>query len=211
MGADEVRCRSQGRGDRRPRLGDTWDLSDHRGPVIVKITAAVLRSGHGPFTVEDLELAEPREDEVLVRMVAAGMCHTDLIPRDLPPEFFGGPEVRGHEGSGVVEAVGSKVTDVVPGDHVVLSFTSCGHCPACDRGRRPYCFNFGLHNMSGGRSDGTSALADGSGARIGSHFFGQSSFASHAIVAQDSVVKVDHSYDLTLLGQIGRASCRERV
>lgn len=169
----------------------------------MKITAAVLRTGHGPFSVEPADLAEPRADEVLVRMVSAGMCHTDLIPRDLPAEFFARPEVRGHEGSGIVEAVGSEVTEVAPGDHVVLSFTSCGHCPACDRGRRPYCFHFGLHNMSGGRADGSSSLTDASGERLGSHFFGQSSFASHAVVAQDSVVKVDPSYDLAILGPLG--------
>lgn len=169
----------------------------------MEITAAVLRSGHGPFTVESLQLAAPNEHEVLVRMVAAGMCHTDLIPRDLPPEFFVGPEVRGHEGSGIVEAVGASVTNVSPGDHVVLSFAACGHCPACDKGRRPYCFNFGLHNMSGGRPDGTSTLTDADGGRIGSHFFGQSSFASHAVVAQDSAIKVDRSYDLAKLGPLG--------
>jgi aryl-alcohol dehydrogenase len=136
-------------------------------------------------------------------MVAAGMCHTDLLSRELPPEFFAGPQVYGHEGAGIVEAVGADVTSVVPGDHVVLSFNSCGACPACAKGRLPYCFNFSLHNMSGGRPDGTSAFVDAAGNRVGSHYFGQSSFASHTVVAQQSVVKVDPSYDLASLGPLG--------
>jgi aryl-alcohol dehydrogenase len=136
-------------------------------------------------------------------MAAAGMCHTDLLSRELPPEFFAGPQVYGHEGAGIVEAVGADVTSVVPGDHVVLSFNSCGACPACAKGRLPYCFNFSLHNMSGGRPDGTSAFVDAAGNRVGSHYFGQSSFASHTVVAQQSVVKVDPSYDLASLGPLG--------
>jgi aryl-alcohol dehydrogenase len=169
----------------------------------MQVTAAVLRTGNGPFTVETLEVAEPRANEVLVRMAAAGMCHTDLLSRELPPEFFAGPQVYGHEGAGIVEAVGADVTSVVPGDHVVLSFNSCGACPACAKGRLPYCFNFSLHNMSGGRPDGTSAFVDAAGNRVGSHYFGQSSFASHTVVAQQSVVKVDPSYDLASLGPLG--------
>ena len=169
----------------------------------MQVTAAVLRTGNGPFTVETLEVAEPRANEVMVRMVAAGMCHTDLLSRELPPEFFAGPQVYGHEGAGVVEAVGADVTSVVPGDHVVLSFNSCGACPACAKGRLPYCFNFSLHNMSGGRPDGTSAFTDAAGNWVGSHYFGQSSFASHTVVAQQSVVKVDPSYDLASLGPLG--------
>lgn len=169
----------------------------------MKATAAVLRSGNGPFTVETLEVGPPGDHEVLVRIVAAGMCHTDLLSRELPPEFFAGPQVYGHEGAGVVEAVGAGVTAVAPGDHVVLSFNSCGECPACAKGRLPYCFNFSLHNMSGGRPDGTAAFTDADGNRVGSHYFGQSSFASHTVVAETSVVKVDASYDLRRLGPLG--------
>jgi aryl-alcohol dehydrogenase len=165
--------------------------------------AAVLRTGHGPFTVEELSVGEPNEHEVLVRIVAAGMCHTDLLMRELPPEFFPGPQVYGHEGAGIVEAVGSAVTTVGPGDHVVLSFTSCHHRPPCQLNRRPYCFNFQLHNMSGGRVDGTSAFTDADGQGVGSHFFGQSSFAQHTVVAEDTIVKVDSALDLTKLGPLG--------
>lgn len=168
-----------------------------------RTNAAVLRAGNGPFTVEELSVGDPGEREVLVRVVAAGMCHTDLLVRELPPEFFAGPHVYGHEGAGVVEAVGATVTEVAPGDHVVLSFSSCHHCPACDAGRRPYCFDFALHNMSGGRPDGSSAFTDADGNRVGSHYFGQSSFAGLTVVAADSVVKVDPDLDLRRLGPLG--------
>jgi aryl-alcohol dehydrogenase len=167
------------------------------------VTAAVLRSGNGPFTIEELTLSPPRPDEVVVRMVAAGMCHTDLLSRELPPEFFGGPTVYGHEGAGVVEAIGDAVTAVAVGDHVVLSFNSCGDCAACNQGRLPYCFNFSQYNMSGGSPDGTASFVDADGARVNSHFFGQSSFASQSVVAETSCVKVDPSYDLRKLGPLG--------
>lgn len=162
-----------------------------------------MRSGSGPFTVEDLELEDPRADEVLVRMVASGMCHTDLLSRELPPEFFAGPQVYGHEGSGVVEAIGADVDGLAVGDHVVLTFNHCGSCKACDVGKLPYCFRLTEYNMSGARPDGTKAFVDAGGDSIGSHFFGQSSFASHSVVAAKSVIKVDPSYDLTLLGPLG--------
>ena len=107
----------------------------------MRVRAAVLREGHAPFSVEELDLAGPSDHEVLVRIVAAGMCHTDLLSRELPRETFAGPQVYGHEGAGVVEAVGSAVSHVVAGDHVVLSFDSCGDCQACSARRRPHCFN----------------------------------------------------------------------
>lgn len=169
----------------------------------MRTTAAVLRTGNGPFTIETLEVADPGPHEVLVKIVAAGMCHTDLLSRELPPEFFAGPQVYGHEGAGIVESVGADVTYVRPGDHVVLSFNSCGSCPACRKRRYPYCFDFRLHNMSGGRPDGTSAFTDADGRRVGSHFFGQSSFAAHTVVAETSVVKVDADAPLTRMGPLG--------
>ena len=169
----------------------------------MKATAAVLRTSDGPFTVEELDVEAPGPTEVAVRIVASGMCHTDLLARELPPEFFGAPRVYGHEGAGVVERVGDAVRSVRVGDHVVLSFNWCGQCPACERGCLPYCFNFALYNMMGGRPDGTSAFNDSSGAVIGSHYFGQSSFASYTIVAEHCVVPIDSSYDLTRLGPLG--------
>ena len=91
------------------------------------VSAAVVREKGGPFIIEKLRLGEPRDDEVLVRIVATGMCHTDMVVRD---QIYPVPQpiVLGHEGAGVVEQVGSRVAKVQPGDHVVLSFMSCGHC-----------------------------------------------------------------------------------
>lgn len=169
----------------------------------MKITAAVLREPTGPFAIEELDLADPRDDEVLVRMVGAGLCHTDLLSREWPPEMFPGPIVYGHEGSGVVEAVGSAVAGVEEGDHVVLSFDSCGRCAGC-RDVGPFaCYDFLPLNLAPNRADGTSALTDAAGQPVGSHFFGQSSLASHAVVAARSVVKVDPSFPLEQLGPLG--------
>lgn len=173
------------------------------GDTGMETTAAVLRGGHEPFVIETLTVDDHRADEVLVRMVGAGMCHTDLLMRDLPPEFFAGPQVYGHEGAGVVEAVGADVSHVSPGDHVVLSFNSCGTCPACSTDRPACCFDFGLHSMSGARPDGSKAFTDANGEPVGSHYFGQSSFAELSVVAARSVVKVDPSFDIAKLGPLG--------
>jgi len=169
----------------------------------MKATAAVLRGPQDPFIIEELDVDSTRDDEVLIRMVAAGVCHTDLLSREMPPEFFVGPQVYGHEGAGVVEAVGSAVSHVAIGDHVVLSFNNCGDCVACSAGRLPYCHNFAAHNMAGGRLDGSRAFTDADGEAVGSHYFGQSSFASLTVAAGDSVVKIDPSYDLRKMGPLG--------
>ena len=114
----------------------------------MEITAAVVSQSGGAFELEQLELAAPREDEVLVRIVGVGLCHTDMICRDqLYPVPL--PAVLGHEGSGVVEAVGGAVTDLVPGDHVVLSFHACGDCKNCVRGLPSRCANLFDSNFAG--------------------------------------------------------------
>jgi aryl-alcohol dehydrogenase len=169
----------------------------------MKVTAAVLRTHDGPFTIEELELGTPRDDEVVVRIVGAGLCHTDVLARELPPEYFPGPIVYGHEGAGVVESVGPEVTKVAPGDHVVLTFRSCGGCVACTGGHPAYCVRLSELNGVGRRTDGTTAFTDADGKPVASHYFGQSSFASHVVAAAASVVKVDHRYDLARLGPLG--------
>ncbi|MFN2168297.1 MAG: alcohol dehydrogenase catalytic domain-containing protein, partial [Anaerolineae bacterium] len=112
----------------------------------MRIRAAVVMERSGPFRIKELELDEPRDDEVLVRVVAVGICHTDLAGRDghlpIPPP----PSVFGHEGAGVVEKVGRRVTKVKPGDHVILAWDYCGACTACKSGRELYCLNFFQHN-----------------------------------------------------------------
>jgi aryl-alcohol dehydrogenase len=134
--------------------------------------AAVLRGAGQAFVVEDLTVEDPRPDEVLVRVAATGVCHTDAIVRDqwYPVPM---PVVLGHEGAGVVEAVGSAVRKVVPGDHVVLSFDSCGRCGACAGGRPSYCVEAFGRSFGAARSDGTTALRSGA-EPIHRHFFGQS-------------------------------------
>ncbi len=103
----------------------------------MKILAAVVREKSGPFIIEEIELEKPRDNEVLVRVVSAGVCHTDLVCReqDYPVPL---PAVFGHEGAGIVDKVGKHVTKVKPGDHVVLSYFTCGNCISCKKGRISY-------------------------------------------------------------------------
>jgi aryl-alcohol dehydrogenase len=164
----------------------------------MKITAAVSRSPDSPFTLESVDLDEPRPDEVLVRISATGLCHTDLSSKSRMP----GPAVLGHEGAGVVEAVGAQVAGIAPGDHVLLSYRSCGECAQCRGGHRSYCSRSALLNSSGGRADGTATLSQ-NGIRLFGSFFGQSSFAQYALAAADNVVVVDPSVDLTVAAPLG--------
>lgn len=166
------------------------------------IRAAVQRGIGTSPAIETLVIDDPREGEVLVAIRAVGVCHTDMVMRDghLPiPQ----PVVLGHEGSGVVLKVGANVTNVTEGDHVVLSFDSCGHCGACGDHAPAYCDHWFAHNFAGGRGDGSTALADEAGNLVHSHIFGQSSFATHAIVSARNAVKVDRDVPLDLLGPLG--------
>lgn len=167
----------------------------------MKVTAAVVPAAGADLVIRELELDDVRPNEVRVRLVATGVCHTDAIIRDqvYPTPL---PAVLGHEGAGIVESVGSAVTSVQPGDHVVLSANSCGTCKQCLRGDLAYCEDLFRRNFGGSRPDGTTSLHDGDEA-VASMFFGQSSFSSYANVAERSVVKVDPDVDLTLLGPLG--------
>jgi aryl-alcohol dehydrogenase len=169
---------------------------------MINTKAAVVERPGASFAVQDVALDEPRADEVLVRMVAAGLCHTDLgvqaggIPFRLPG-------ILGHEGAGVVEAVGSVVTKVKPGDKVLLSFTSCGGCGACRGGHPAYCDVWVPRNLIAGVRDDGSATVYRDGEAIGGRFFGQSSFAQRAIADERSVVKVDDDAPLDVLAPLG--------
>lgn len=168
-------------------------------------TAAVIREPHTPFRIEPVELDAPRADEVLVRMVAAGMCHTDVSGQDglLP---FPMPSVLGHEGAGVVEAVGSAVTSVTPGDTVLLSYCSCGHCRACASGRPALCDTWlPLNLITGSRADGSAPLRSADGSEIHGHFFGQSSFSTLALAGARNVIRVDPDTPLEVLAPLGCA------
>ncbi|MEN6507526.1 MAG: alcohol dehydrogenase catalytic domain-containing protein [Smithella sp.] len=153
---------------------------------LFKIRAAVVRKQDGPLKIEILNMDGPQDSEALVRIVACGVCHTDIsMVHHWEPS--GGPLVLGHEGAGVVELTGSKVKSVRSGNHVILSYQSCGTCHQCKSGRptkcrRVYELNFGFH-----RPDGSNAL-EKSGVR--GHFFGQSSFASHVLATDRNMVGV---------------------
>lgn len=164
----------------------------------MQITAAVVREKSGAFAIEQLELTDPRPDEALVRIVASGMCQTDLHGRD---GYYNTPypAVYGHEGAGVVEAVGASVTKFAPGDHVVISFPWCGACPNCRRDMPSHCLKGPELKMRGTRPDGSTLMSKG-GAAVYGAFFQQSSFATHAIANERYMVSVRKDAPLELLG-----------
>jgi aryl-alcohol dehydrogenase len=167
----------------------------------MKTRAAIVRKPYGPFLVEELDVDELRHDEVLIRIAGAGICHTDLICRDqvYPVPL---PCIFGHEGSGIVEHVGSSVTKVVAGDHVVLSFQSCGTCTGCLRGEPAHCQNIFQCNFSGARSDGTTTYKKDNDP-IYASFFNQSSFSELAIASERNTIKVSRDVPLDILGPLG--------
>jgi len=167
----------------------------------VKARAAVVRQVSGPFVLEDVELAAPRADEVLVRMVATGICHTDIVCRDGFPVPM--PIVLGHEGAGIVEQVGASVRSVKPGDHVVMSFNSCGHCRNCERDQPAYCSNFLAYNFAGVRPEDGSSPISQNGEKISAMFFGQSTFATYAIAREVNTVAIARDLPLEIMGPLG--------
>ncbi|MEE6258707.1 NAD(P)-dependent alcohol dehydrogenase [Plantactinospora sonchi] len=171
--------------------------------MTLRTAAAVVRGAGEPFSVEQIVLDGPADHEVLVRMVAAGMCHTDLtVQAGFAP--FPLPGVLGHEGAGIVAAVGATVTSVVPGDRVLLSFSSCGACGACHTGQPSLCRTWLSRNLFGGaRPDGTAPIADADGGELHGHFFGQSSFSALALADERSVVRVDPDTPLEVLAPLG--------
>jgi aryl-alcohol dehydrogenase len=164
-----------------------------------KILAAVLRKRGGPLEIESLELEGPRDDEVLVRIVASGICRTDIDSCDEWDETDGAV-VLGHEGAGVVEQVGKRVKSVKGGDHVVLSYQSCGHCRQCRSGHPTDCEHFYEANFGFKRLDGSNALHRSG---VSGHFFGQSSFATHALATKRNLVKVAKDLRLEVLAPLG--------
>lgn len=169
---------------------------DHLQPA-----AAIFRPGSEVADLRQVSFGDLRDDELLVRLVGTGICHSDLICK----HGYGAvprPVVLGHEGAGIVERVGDGVTGLRPGDAVVLSYKSCGHCTACGADQAHYCEQFKALNLSGLRGDGSSAMsADDETVR--GHFFGQSSFATHCVANARNAVKVPPEAPLHLLGPLG--------
>jgi S-(hydroxymethyl)glutathione dehydrogenase/alcohol dehydrogenase len=155
----------------------------------VKIRAAVLEEFGQPLVVQEVELAEPRAGEVLVRLVACGVCHTDLYTASGADPSGYAPTVLGHEGAGVVERVGSDVTSVAPGDHVVTLFSpQCRDCVHCRSERTNLCLAIREQQNKGYLPDGTTRL--GRDSEPIRHFMGTSTFAEYTVMPEIALAKV---------------------
>ena len=167
----------------------------------MKIKAAVVEKQGDPFKIrDDVELAPMGDQDVQVHMVATGICHSDEALR-VGDAVIGYPVILGHEGSGIVEKVGKEVTQVKPGDHVVMSFYSCGVCDNCLRGIPTQCRNYAHNNLSGTRPDGSSHFTI-NGKHV-ADMFDQSSFTTTTVVRERNIVKVPKNLDLRTLGPLG--------
>ncbi|WP_309245220.1 NAD(P)-dependent alcohol dehydrogenase [Clostridium sp. CF012] len=164
------------------------------------IKAAVIYEKGNEFSIEDVELAEPKYNEVLVKIIATGVCHTDAVVRDqlIPTPL---PIVLGHEGAGIIEKLGHGVTGFEVGDHVAISFSSCGCCNNCLEGHVYLCENFNELNFGGIMNDKTTRLSKDN--KDISTLFGQSSFATYSVVNVRNITKVDKDVDLRLVGPLG--------
>lgn len=170
----------------------------------LKSTAAIVASRGAALTIEQFHLDEPAPNEIAVRVAAAGICRTDLHIRDgdYPVPHF--PVVPGHEGAGVVTAVGSAVGDVSVGDHVLLTYPFCGECANCALGLMPYCEHGFALSFGGARLDGSSGWRrEDDGTRVNGHVFQQSSFATHTLAAANSAVVLDRDLPLSLAPAFG--------
>ncbi|POY71086.1 hypothetical protein BMF94_5843 [Rhodotorula taiwanensis] len=175
---------------------------------MLQTQALVLRELNAPFELCDIEIDDPQPNEVLVRVTACGLCHTDLIIQAgvFPSPF---PCIVGHEGAGQVVKVGSAVTRVEPGDDVLLSFANCAECGYCKMGRPAGCVAFMDRNFGRVRNPDCGAapvgrLAAGDvGEPVHGTFFGQSALARHCLAVETSVVKVSKGLDLPLLAPLG--------
>jgi aryl-alcohol dehydrogenase len=167
----------------------------------MQITAAVVRERGGAFAIERVELCDPRADELLVEVAASGMCATDLHGRDGYYPEMPYPAVFGHEGAGVVRAVGAGVTEFKPGDHVVLAYPWCGTCPNCRTHRQTYCLEAGPLKHGGTRADGSTLLAK-DGKPVYGSYFQQSSFGNYTVANARFAVKVRDDLPVETLGPL---------
>lgn len=168
----------------------------------MRIKAAVTHSKGEPFVIEEVELAEPKADEILVKITSCGVCHTDaavqhqFIPVPLPA-------VLGHEGCGVVTKIGSAVKEFKVGDKVGISYGYCGECVNCRSGHPAACLEFNNINFGGVMPGGNQPLSTVDGQPLSS-FFGQSTFAEYAIVNEKGAFKVEYDdVELALIGPMG--------
>ena len=167
----------------------------------VAARAAIVDGPGNPFRIVEVSIEMPQADEVLVDVKASGICHTDLFARDayFPVPF---PAVFGHEGAGVVRAVGESVKHLRPGDHVLMTYGFCGSCKTCQSGRPAYCMHSAEINVSGHRFNGASAYHRGAEA-VQAHFFGHSSFATQSLTREANLVKIDPALPLEVFAPLG--------
>lgn len=162
--------------------------------------AAISRDPAAQFTIEPVDIDQPQAGEILVRVTASGICHTDLTARRAGSAER--PILLGHEGAGIVEAVGDAVEGVRPGDRVVLAFRHCGACRNCRLGRPAYCAASAGLNHFGARPDRTTRVRIGPDAVLDG-FFGQSSLAGYALTTPDNTVVVPPETDLAIAAPLG--------
>lgn len=167
----------------------------------MKIQAAVLDSPGQPMEIRELMLAEPRDDEVIVKISSAGICHTDVGIQF----HVSMPAVLGHEGTGIVERCGSAVTNLAIGDRVALTFGSCGQCRNCQHELPSHCYDMFKLNFSGISTYGGTTLSTPQGHPIHGSFFYQSSFASHALVSERNAIRLPDSAQHEYVGPLGCA------
>jgi len=166
----------------------------------MKTKAAVLRKVGSPFEIVELDLDPPKAGEVLIRYVAAGLCHSDehLRHGDIVPRF---PVVGGHEGAGIIEEVGPGVTRLKPGDHVICSFLPvCGHCRWCSTGKSNLC-DQGATILDGVMTDGTYRFHKDGEDYGGMCMLG--TFSEFSVISENSAVKVDDDLPLDVVVLIG--------
>jgi aryl-alcohol dehydrogenase len=165
------------------------------------ISAAFVSEPGAAFTIQSAELEAPRPDEILVRVIAVGICHTDLVTSqgNFSAPF---PVVLGHEGAGEVVAVGSAVSKVRPGDRVVMTLRSCGACPSCQSDQPSYCHQKAELNYSGARPDGSHTIRL-DGRPVSASYFGQSSFATHALAYERNIVQLPDDLPFWVAAPLG--------
>lgn len=162
----------------------------------MRATAAVARERGRPLSLEEIELDDPRDDEILLKTVACGVCHTDAKARDGygSVEF---PLVLGHEGAGTIVEVGPRVRGLAPGDHVLLVSDYCGRCERCRAGQTAYCDEGAVRTFGATRPDGSTRARRGD-EPVRASFFGQSAFATYALASEQNALKVNEGLPLEL-------------